>query len=104
MGRLIKQHRFSIYKILICLYTERIHRKVFDNLYIQEYQITRLDRFLLKWYSFLSWLIPDFRAYLKHWKPILIRGYNIKKLSIINQIVFWRIRKVNVERYSSYIK
>jgi hypothetical protein len=99
----IAMHRkFSIIKILICLYIEKIHRKVYDNQYRQDYKLTWKDIPIMKWYSFLFWLIPDFRAYLEHWKPILKKAYNIKRLSIIRQVTFWNIRKVNVERYSSY--
>ena len=100
---IVRQRKFSILKILISLYIEKIHRKVYDNQYMQDYKITWKDRPILKWYSFLFWLLPDFRAYLKHWKPIIIKAYNIKKLSIIRQVTFWNIRKVNVERYSNYV-
>ena len=100
---IVRQHNFYILKILISLYIETIHRKVYDNQYRQDYKITWKDKPILKWYSLLYWLFPDFRAYLRHWKPIIKKAYNIKKLSIIKQITFWNIRKVNVERYSSYV-
>ena len=100
---IVRQRKFSILKILISLHIEKIHRKVYDNQYRQDYKITWRDRPILRWYSFLFLLIPDFRAYLNHWKPIIKKAYNIKKLSIIRQVTFWNIRKVNVERYSSYV-
>ena len=93
---------YSFIKIFLCLYIERIHRKVFDNFYKQDYVLTFKDKIILCFYKVLCFVYPDFRSYLKFWKPILVRGYNQKRLTIKNQILFLKIRKINVERYSSY--
>ena len=97
--KLHKKYKFSILKIFISLYILKIHRGIYDSKYRQDYKITWEDKPVLAWYSLLFWSVPDFRAYLKHWKPIITKAYNIKKLSIVRQLVFWNIRKVNTERY-----
>ena len=97
---IVRQRKFSILKILISLHIEKVHRKIYDTQYRQDYKITWKDKPILRYYSLLFWLIPNFRGYLKHWKPIIVKAYNIKKLSIIRQVTFFKIRKVNVERYS----
>jgi hypothetical protein len=97
-----KRHDFSIIKICVSLHIENLHRKVYDNQYRQDYKISYNDIPILKYYSILFLIVPDFRAYLKYWKPIIIKAYNIKKLSMKEQLIFWIIRKINVERYSPY--
>lgn len=95
--------KYSFIKFFICLHTLKLHRIVFDKLYKQDYRILFKDKFILIWYNILTKIYPDFRSYLKRWKPILIRAYNCKRATIKQQISFWHIRKVNVERYSGYI-
>lgn len=91
-------------KLLLCLHIEKIHRHVFDKQYKQDYQITILDQPILKYYYFLCWLVPDFRTYLKEKKPIITQLYNDRKLSVIRQLLYIRIEKVNTERYSPKIQ
>lgn len=100
--KIAKQKQFSVLKILASVYIEKIHRQVFDNQFQQDYTITWKDYFILKYYAFLFWLIPDFRSYLKYWKPILKRAYTIKRLSAFRQIAFRNIYKLPVGRYSAY--
>lgn len=97
----MKKH--NPYKILIYIYVESIHRRVFDNIFKPQYESTKKDKLLLGWYHLLVFLFPGFRPYLKLWKPILLRAYEQKRLSIINQLGFWKLRKRNVDRYSSYL-
>jgi len=99
----VKQRNYSFVKFFICSYAEKIHRKVYDKQYKQDYKIIWKDKPILTLYSFLFWLYPDFRCYLKKWKPILIHAYNQKRATIKQQMSFWHIRKTNVERYSLYI-
>ena len=101
-AQMIKQNKFSIIKILLSVCLEKMHRNLFNSQFKQDYYITWKDKPILMLYSLLFRLIPDFRAYLKHWKPIIIKAYNQKRLSIIRQITFWNIRNVKVDRYSSY--
>jgi len=98
-----RQHKFSVRKVLICLYVEKVHRKVFDNQYRQDYILTWKDRPIIIYHSFLLLLFPDFRAYLKYWKPILARAYKLRRLSLIRQTIFWGVLKVNTDRYSAYL-
>jgi len=96
------KQKYTFIKIIICLHAIKIHRKVYDKQYQQDYKITLKDKPLLLYYRVLTRVYSDFRCYLKRWKPILIRGYNQKRLTITQQIAFWKIRKINTERYSSY--
>ena len=98
-----RDRKLSIIKVLVYLFVERVHRRVYDKIYRQDHKITRQDRLILYWYALLWVVFKDFRPYLKRWKPILIRAYNLKRLSLYRQIAFWSLRKVNVARYSSYI-
>ena len=45
--------------------TERIHRYVFDNIYIQEHKINFIDKVVLIIYNLLTKMNPDFRNTLK---------------------------------------
>ena len=44
----------------------------------------------------------EFRPYLKLWQDILTRAYGQKRLSVINYIIYLRLRNKNYSRYSSY--
>lgn len=100
----MKFHKYSKLKSLICAHIERMHRKLYDNQYRQEYKLKILDQPLIIYYLILHKMVPDFRPYLKMWKKIGIRAYNQRRLSVLNQIcIFWNMRKVNTERYSGYL-
>ena len=94
---------FNIIRLFVCLYVERVHRGVFDKQYRHDYKLTWRDRPILAWYWFMNQLFPEFRPYLRFWKPIIVRGYQLHKLTIPQQAIFWHIRNVNVERYSPYM-
>ncbi len=94
---------FNISKVFLCIYIIKVHRHIYDIQYQQYYKITWKDRPILFWYNILTKIFPDFRAYLKKWKAILTRAYNQKRLSITKQPAFWALRKINVERYSSFL-
>lgn len=91
---------YSISKTIIYIQLEKMHRYAFDNLYKQDYIITFKDKVFLRIYYMICGLFPGFRSYLKKYKPILTRGYNMKKLSIINTLIYLEIRKINTNRYS----
>ena len=99
----MKKHKYRFARIIISIVIEMIHRRVYDVYYQQSYVIKASDRPIIILYSALFSFIPDFRCYLKFYKPILDKAYRLKKLSIINYIVYQKLRKINVERYSSYI-
>lgn len=94
---------YSSFKILICFYIEKVHRKVYDNQMEQKYILTFKDKFLLFWYDLLLKIYPDFRSYLKKWKKILIRAYKQNRLSLVKIFAYRIIRKINTERYSPYL-
>lgn len=52
-------------KTILYLHIERMHRYVFDNLYIQSHKITKRDRIVIAYYNALFYLFPDFRHWLK---------------------------------------
>jgi hypothetical protein len=96
------KRNFNILIVFLCILILKVHRHVFDIQYQQYYRITLKDKPILLWYKFLVMLFPEFRQYLKWSKVILTRAYNQKRLSIIKIQAFWVLRKINVERYSSY--
>lgn len=57
-------------KIIIALLLERLHRYVFDNLYVQDNKILARHKPVLLLYKFWSRSFPDFRSYLKEQKKI----------------------------------
>jgi len=98
----IRQRNYSIARILFYKHIENKHRLVFDNLYLQNYKIKLKDKLLLIYYKCLCKIAPEFRAYLKYWKPILNRAYYQKRISWKNLIIWHKLKKVNTERYSPY--
>lgn len=55
-------------KYVVCYFTEKQHRYVFDNLYLQDYKSNTLYQSIkLILYKILCRIVPDFREYLNHW-------------------------------------
>lgn len=50
--------------IEIAFETERLHRIVFDNFYVQNYELTEEDKEVLDTYNELCKICPDFRKVL----------------------------------------
>jgi len=92
--------KYSIIRLLFCLHIEKIHRLIYDQFYLQSYKLKITDKFFIKYYSILTSFQPNFRQFLKYYKPILNKAYSQHRLSLINQIGFNIIRKRNIERYS----
>jgi len=73
--------RFNIIKYSICFEFERLHRYVFDNLYIcyedDRYRpLTKGQKIALLIYKILFRIIfKDFREYLKFWSKIMRSRY-----------------------------
>jgi len=91
-------------KLLLCIYTEKVHRGIFDKQYRQDYEIAFKDRPVLLLYSVLMRIVPDFRPYLKRWKELSLKAYNQKRLSIIGILLLNKLNKINVIRYSGYLQ
>ena len=56
----------------VAIETERLHRYVFDKLYVQNYQITKEDKEIIDTYDELCKVCPDFRKVL--WEEQEISG------------------------------
>ena len=52
-------------KVVILIYLEKLHRYVFDNLYVQSYKLRFRDKFTLILYRFLCKRYPNWRKELK---------------------------------------
>jgi len=98
----VRQRNYSIARILFYNHIEKKHRLVFDNLYVHDYRIKLKDKPLLIYYKSLCRIAPEFRGYLKYWKPVLKRAYYQKRINWKNLIVWQKLQKVNTERYSHY--
>ena len=98
----VEKYRYNIFRVLLCIHFEKIHRLVFDKLYKQDYDIKIKDKPLLIYYDILFKTVPYFRPYLKKWSEVLRRAYNQRRVSAINFIFYWKLKKVNTEHYSAY--
>jgi hypothetical protein len=74
--------------IKLAIETEKLHRYVFDNIYVQHYQTTKEDEVILNAYKNLYEQCPDFRE-------VLIEEY--KRLKLINPTE--HIEHINLSRY-----
>lgn len=86
--------------ILFCIYIEKTHRKVFDNIYQKNYNIKLKDSYLLTKYKLLCKIAPGFRPYLKYWKAILERAYAQKRVNYINFYLYLKLKNINTDRYT----
>ena len=91
---------FKLTKALLCCYAETLHRYCFDKIYIHGKTISLKEKLIIKWYNVLFYIAPDFRTYLKKYKPILIRAYKLKKLSPMRVYAFFGVLNRNVIRYN----
>lgn len=58
----------SLIIVFFCVQLERLHRYVFDNIYLQRHRTTKIDRMIVLVYNSLFKLFPYFRQYLKHFE------------------------------------
>jgi uncharacterized protein Usg len=92
---------FDIALIKYCLNTERLHRHVFDNVFIQTHDTTTDDiKSLGKYYTQCK-NFPLFRQYLKKWKEEL-QHINDSDLTDGQRNALELLLDVNTNRYSSY--
>ena len=69
--------------IKVAFETERLHRYIFNKLYVQNYQITKKDKVILDNYKKLCEKCPDFRTVL--WEEQKrIKQEKIDKFKYIN--------------------
>lgn len=86
--------KYSFIKILRCIRIEKIHRKVYDDFYIQSYVITDEDRIIINKYNKLLKRIPEFRAYLK---------YHKNRLENKKRIINYLLKNINTDRYATSV-
>ncbi len=87
----------NLIKTLVAIHAEKKHRKVFDKLYQQDYQIVRRDQVLLTYYKLLCKLFPWFRPYLKKVKTKLIQKEEV--LTLYEHFLYLKLRRINTDRY-----
>jgi hypothetical protein len=100
------EHKYKKSLIYFCIVAEKLHRFVFDYIYIQPHEYYKRNP---KWYDFLILLVhkklckmfPQYRSYLKYWKPILKRAYHQHRISLFNWLLLLKLKKINTARYSS---
>lgn len=92
---------YHLLRLLFYLHVENIHRWVFDYLYQQDYQIKLKDKFLLNYYKLLCKIAPEFRPFLKYYKYIFKRVYNQNRINCIKLFLYYKLKKINTERYAS---
>lgn len=98
----VKQRKYSLLKSLICVHLEKIHRRVFDYLYHQNHKITKVDKITLFYYKTIKKLLPEFRSYLKYWKPVIDRAYSQKRIDNKTFYVYSKLKNINTDRYADY--
>ena len=52
-------------KYLICVLIERLHRFVFDVIYVQDRTARRYDQLFIKLLNACAWCVPDYRQRLR---------------------------------------
>jgi hypothetical protein len=87
-------------KIIFCILTEKIHRIVFDTIFIYGHKLILRDKLYLILYNTLFIFFSDFRKELVHKKPLLIRAYKQQRLSIFGYFVYTKIKRINTIRYN----
>lgn len=97
------RNKFNILIFLIAYYKERLHRYLFDNVFISGYKNTNKDNWLIRLDKYSYYLCIDYRPYMKRWVPVLKRAYRRKKIQSIYAFIAWRlIYDKGYERYTGY--
>lgn len=97
--------KYNKITIIYSIILEKVHRYLFDIIYdYNQNNIYTIKGEVIRFiYKYMFMIKPDFRPYLKHNKNILIRAYNLNKLSTLNYCIYKYIVNKNFIRYSSYI-
>ena len=72
---LLKDEMNRTLKYYICVLIEKLHRYVFDNIYVQDHTITVRDSLVILFYDLCIKLYSDYRRYLKKIDPIKYQRY-----------------------------
>ncbi len=87
--------------ILLAFYTEKLHRYVYDNIYLQNGRpFSKKNKLIILIYSFFFSLNPRFRWVLKYKKKLFFRAYEQHRLSFKYVMGYQILRKWNYDRYS----
>ena len=87
-------------KLKIYIYIVNVHRYIFDNLYVQDYIITKKDKMYILYYNLLCSLFPNFRWELKNNYIYLKKKYDEVGLNKKEQKQFYILIEHNVVRYT----
>lgn len=92
-------------KILLAYHTEKIHRKIFDEVYVHfDYKkrkgFTKQEKRLIKYYNFLVWINPKFRKIVKRYKETFRRAYYRRLLAAQYFYLYRLLIKGNYTRYN----
>lgn len=97
------KNKFNILKFIIAFHKERLHRYLFDNIFVSGYKNTKKDNWLIKLDKYSYYLCADYRPYLKYWVSVLKRAYKLKKIKSIYYFIAWRnIYGKGYDRYTGY--
>ena len=88
--------------VALALKTERYHRAVFDNFYVQDYKITDEDKQTIKLYDRLFKACPNFRQICYDEYLILshIANVNYHRLTDVEKRHLDELKLINFNRYS----
>lgn len=99
----MNEYKRNYFKVLFSIYIERMHRLVFDTYFIYGRKASKKEIMVIRYYYFLCRVFPTFRSYLKRSHEILTRAWNQKRrVNILWYLIYFRLKNINVDRYSSY--
>lgn len=92
-------------KLNLAYYTEKVHRYVFDNIYVHfDYTgrrgFTKKERLILVGYKILFKLNPKFRRIVRDHKELFKRAYRLRLLSAQYFYLYHKFLPENYKRYN----
>ena len=93
--------KFSIYKYAYCCYLIKHHKRIFRTYYRQDWVISESDRKDIHKFDKRFNKYPDFRPYVKMYKPLINKAFNVYggvKLKYLNKLA----SKLSTELYATY--
>lgn len=93
------------FKLNLAFYTEKVHRYVFDNIYVHfDYTgrrgFTKKERLIIVFYNTLVKLNPKFRRSVRDYKELFKRAYRLRLLSPQYFYLYHKFLPENYKRYN----